>query len=137
MGFFARETKFKINMCESLQTRQIWKLVKTFKTLDLYVEFFTIKIGCKDKNVGFSHRAKSVQIRSFSCFVFFRIQSGYGRIQTRKNPVFRHFSRSVQIANITTFYLQVGMDCVWQTCNFILQILQMFVCMFYILFWVG
>ena len=39
--------------------------------------------------------AKSVQIRSFFCSIFSRIQLKYGKIQTRKNFVFAHFSRIV------------------------------------------
>ena len=43
---------------------------------------------------------KSVQIRSFFCSVFSRIQSKYGKIRTRKNSVFGHFLRSVGLADI-------------------------------------
>ena len=39
--------------------------------------------------------AKSVQIRSFFYSIFSRIQLKCGKIQTRKNFVFAHFSRSV------------------------------------------
>ena len=39
--------------------------------------------------------AKSVQIRSFFCSIFSRIQLKCGKIQTRKNFVFAHFSRIV------------------------------------------
>ena len=61
------------------------------------------------KNMGWEceHRVKSVQIRSFCWSVFSciwteygeilrisRIQSKFGKIQTRKNSVFEHFSRS-------------------------------------------
>ena len=40
---------------------------------------------------GIMHCAKSVQIRSFFCSVFSRIQSKYGKIWIRKNSVFGHF----------------------------------------------
>ena len=40
------------------------------------------------------HSVKSVQIRSFFWSVFSRIQSEYGNIQTTKDSVFGHFSRS-------------------------------------------
>ena len=43
---------------------------------------------------------KSVQIRSFFCSVFSRIQSKYGKIRTRKNSVFGHFLRSAGLADI-------------------------------------
>ena len=56
------------------------------------------------------HCAKSVQIQSFSCPYFlafglnteryslsFRIHSECGKIRTRKNYVFGHFSRSVSL----------------------------------------
>ena len=36
---------------------------------------------------------KSVQIRSFFCSVFSRIQSKYGKIRTRKNSVYLEYSR--------------------------------------------
>ena len=41
------------------------------------------------------HCVKSVQIRSFSWSVFSCIRPEYRKIQTRKNSVFGHFSRSV------------------------------------------
>ena len=41
------------------------------------------------------HCVKSVQIQSFFCSVLSCIQSKYRKIRTRKNSVFRHFSRSV------------------------------------------
>ena len=44
---------------------------------------------------GLFHCVESVQIRSFFWSVFSRIRSEYGEIQTRKNSVFGHFSRSV------------------------------------------
>ena len=37
---------------------------------------------------------KSVQIRRFLWFVFSSIQTEYGKMQTRKNSAFGHFSRS-------------------------------------------
>ena len=43
------------------------------------------------------HCVESVQIRSFSPnteSLFYRIQSKYGEIRTRKNSVFGHFSHS-------------------------------------------
>ena len=40
---------------------------------------------------------KSAQIRSFSLSVFSRVWSEYGKILTRKNSVFEHFSRSVTL----------------------------------------
>ena len=40
---------------------------------------------------------KSGQIRSFFWSVVSRIQSEYGKIRTRRNSVFGHFSRSVPI----------------------------------------
>ena len=40
------------------------------------------------------HCVKSVQILSFLCSVFSRIQSEYGKIQNRKSSVFGHFSCS-------------------------------------------
>ena len=43
------------------------------------------------------HCVKSVQIRCFFCSVFSHIRTEYGKIRTRKNTVFGHFSRSVQI----------------------------------------
>ena len=43
------------------------------------------------------HCVKSVQIRYFFCSVFSHIRTEYGKIRTRKNTVFGHFSRSVQI----------------------------------------
>ena len=43
-----------------------------------------------------SHCVKSVQIRSFFCYlVSLRIQSECGKIRTRKNSEFGHFSRTV------------------------------------------
>ena len=42
------------------------------------------------------HYVKSVQIRRFYA-VNLRIQSEYGKIRTRKNSVFGHFSRSARI----------------------------------------
>ena len=38
---------------------------------------------------------ENVQIRSFFWSVFYRIQSKCGKIRTRKNSVFGHFSRSI------------------------------------------
>ena len=54
----------------------------------------------------FSHCVKSVQIRSFFWSIFYRIRTefgetlrislhSFGKIRTRKNSVFGHFSRSV------------------------------------------
>ena len=40
------------------------------------------------------HCVKSVQVQSFFWSVFYRIQSEYGKIQTRKDSVFGHFSHS-------------------------------------------
>ena len=40
-----------------------------------------------------THCVKNVQIRNFFWSVFSRIQSEYGKIRTRKNSVFGHFSR--------------------------------------------
>ena len=40
------------------------------------------------------HCVKSVQIRGFTWSSFSRIQSKFGKIRTRKNSVFGHFSRS-------------------------------------------
>ena len=37
---------------------------------------------------------KSIQIRSFFLSVFYRIRTEYGKIRTRKNSVYGHFSRS-------------------------------------------
>ena len=42
------------------------------------------------------HCMKSVQIRSFSWSVFSRFRTEYGKIKTRKNSVFGHFSHSVK-----------------------------------------
>ena len=42
------------------------------------------------------HFAKTVQIRSFFWSVFPRIQSKYGKIQTRNNSVFGLFSCSLK-----------------------------------------
>ena len=41
-----------------------------------------------------AHCVKSVQLRSVFWSLFSRIQSKYGKIRTRKNSVFRHFSHS-------------------------------------------
>ena len=43
------------------------------------------------------HCVKSVQIRSFFWSVFFHIQAKYGKIRTRKNSVFGHFSCGVGV----------------------------------------
>ena len=56
------------------------------------------------QNMKGSNCVKSVQIRSFfwsvfSCRVSLRIQSEYGKIRTRKNSVFEHFSRSVECSD--------------------------------------
>ena len=55
--------------------------------------------GEKDKLINMTmikyHCVKCVQIRSFFWSVFSRIQSECGKIRTRKNFVFGHFSRSV------------------------------------------
>ena len=45
------------------------------------------------------HCVKSVQIRSFFRSAFSRIQSEYGKIRTRKNSVFGHFSHSASPCN--------------------------------------
>ena len=42
---------------------------------------------------------KSAQIRSFFWPVFSYIQSEYRKVQTRKNSVFGHFSRSENMIN--------------------------------------
>ena len=44
------------------------------------------------------HSVKSVEMGSFFWSVFSRIQSEYGKIRTRKNSEFRHFSHSETIA---------------------------------------
>ena len=44
--------------------------------------------------IWYMHCMKSVSIQSFSWSVFSCIQSEYRKIQTRKNSVFGHFSRS-------------------------------------------
>ena len=41
------------------------------------------------------HFVKSVQIRSFIWSIFPRIRTKYGKIRTRENSVFEHFSHSV------------------------------------------
>ena len=41
-----------------------------------------------------THYVKSVQMRSFLWSVFYRIQPDCGKMRTRKNSVFHHFSRS-------------------------------------------
>ena len=46
------------------------------------------------KNWRYKIWVNSVQIRSFSWSVFSCIRTEYGKIQTRKNSVFRHFLRS-------------------------------------------
>ena len=46
------------------------------------------------------HWVKMVQIRSFFWSVFSCIQSEHRKIRTRKNSVFGHFSRSVQVSKI-------------------------------------
>ena len=48
----------------------------------------------KQLNLEVDHYVESVQIRSFFWSVFSRIRTEYGKIRTRKNSVFGHFSRS-------------------------------------------
>ena len=43
------------------------------------------------------HCVKSVQIRNIVWSVFSRIRTEYRKIRTRKNSVFRHFSRSLGV----------------------------------------
>ena len=52
--------------------------------------------------LGFRHCVKSVQIRSFFWSVFSCIQNKYRKIQTRKNSVFGHLSRSAFVFKIHT-----------------------------------
>ena len=57
--------------------------------------------------VDFSHCVKSVQIQSYFWSIFFCIRTEYRKIPTRNNYVFRHFSRSVNVAfydNVSTDY---------------------------------
>ena len=70
------------------------------------LHFFTIFLFF---NLSFIQCVKSVQIRSFSSPYFpayglttrtLRIQSECGKIRTRKNPVFWHFSRSDTFYNL-------------------------------------
>ena len=44
----------------------------------------------------------NVQIRSFFWSVFSRIRTEYGKIRTRKNSVFGHFSRSATDRNVSS-----------------------------------
>ena len=46
-------------------------------------------------NTTFSHCVKSVQLRSFFWSVISCIRTEYRKLQTRKNSVFGHFSRSL------------------------------------------
>ena len=63
---------------------------------------------------------KCVQIRSFVCSVFFRIQSECEKIRTRKNSLFGHFSRSDKHRHIQetvkhtriSFWLRITYFCV-------------------------
>ena len=62
----------------------------------LFLSMFLFLIFWKyQKNIGGSHYVKIVQMRSFLWSVFSRIRTEYGKIRTRKNSVFGHFSRSV------------------------------------------
>ena len=51
------------------------------------------------KYMSCNHCVKSVQIRSFFWFVFSRTFSEYGKITTRKDSVFGHFSHSELLIN--------------------------------------
>ena len=59
------------------------------------------------------HCVKSVQIQNFFWSVFSCIQSKYRKIQTRKNSVFGHFSRSESL--VETFY--TAMLEIWNLCT--------------------
>ena len=63
------------------------------KRYNFYVSFFT-------HSTKVMHCVKNVQIRSFTW-------SEYGKIRTRRNSLFRHFSRSDDLINITAQY-QIG-----------------------------
>ena len=56
---------------------------------------YLLDLQSKDENVNVS--------RSFFWSVFFRIQSKYGKIRTRKNYVFGYFSHSVPYHRKLTF----------------------------------
>ena len=67
-----------------------WDWIRSFIQYERCSIFFKKKIFFLEK----MHCVKSVQIRSFFLSLFSCIQSEYRKIQTRKNSLYGHFSRS-------------------------------------------
>ena len=65
-----------------------------------------LKLSIFSKN----HCVKSVQIRAFFWSVFSCIQTEYRKIQTKKNCLFGHFSRSESFQNISPNLLKINSD---------------------------
>ena len=91
-----------------LSTKIFWRLMQLTSTPDCISE----------------HWVKCVQKRSFFSSVFSRIRTEYGvslciqsecgKIRTRKNSVFGHFSRSVRLPNLTKYSLSINKEAIWR-----------------------
>ena len=84
-----------------LRCSTITEIAQRYNAMFWYIWFATSKAHC----------VKCVQIRSFFWSVFSRIRSEYGKIRTRKNSVFGHFSRSGG-----TWFLAYTLYTSWFTC---------------------
>ena len=103
----SKEQHQKNKQKEQQKDNEITKISQEKKILEALVKTFEnynrIKLNhVSDKDQ--QHYVKSIQIRSFPWSVSSRIQSKYGKIQTRKNFVFEHFLRSAnqRFKNATT-----------------------------------
>ena len=81
----------------------LWKK-SSFQTIRFFKEkLFVMFVTCS------SHCVKSVQIRSFSWFVFCCVRTEYRKIRTRKSSALVHFSCSeyFQYLSLLLFFLMV------------------------------
>ena len=77
-----------------------WRLLQDVFSTSSPRQMFagSIDIFCSSNKRPYQTLRESVQIRSFFWSVFSCIQSEYRKIQTRKNSIIRHFSRSESIS---------------------------------------
>ena len=105
--YLATMTGNKIS-CFKIVTQKIKNVcvkVKLIWNLLWYYQFHSfILLGENQSKVKLNHYVTSVQIRSFFWSVFSCIQTEYRKIQTRKNFIFGHFSRS----NVSESWLHQG-----------------------------
>ena len=91
-----------------------WTDCTNMGVCDIHLEIKSLKlIGASIlKNL---HSVKSVQIRSFFWSVFSYIRTEYRKIRTRENFVFGHFSRSVKLKYLASWWLTLNSTIQWKT----------------------